>query len=508
MVEGTREIKKGDTMRSWVFALVIIFLFSPAAFGASAPISEDTEACLECHALLHPGIVEAWKGSRHAQTTPAKAMTMTGLARKVSSNTVPGEFKDVALGCAECHTLRPDKHADSFEHNGYDIHIVVSPLDCATCHSQEAEQFGGNLMAHAYGNLMNNTVYQLLIKAVNGTPALEKGRVIAEPANRATEAESCLYCHGTKLKVAGTVTRETEHGEMEFPVIEGWPNQGTGRINLDGSRGACSACHARHQFSIEMARKPYTCKECHVGPDVPAFKVYASSKHGNIFSAHGEDWKFKPVPWTVGRDFTAPTCATCHMSLVVNTEGEVVVERTHEVKNRLPWRIFGLIYAHPHPKEADTTIIRNKDGLPLPTDFAGGFASKYLINEDGRAKSRKAMQATCLACHDKSWVNGHWNRFLNTIEQTNAAAVAGTEIMVDIWKRGYAVDHTKGGNPFDEYVERVWSDVWLFHANSVRFASSMGGGGDYGVFAGGRYQLTKSVQELSDWLELRLMHER
>jgi hydroxylamine dehydrogenase len=56
-----------------------------------------------------------------------------------------------------------------------------------------------------------------------------------------------------------------------------------GRVNLDGSRGACSACHTRHRFSIEMARKPYTCKECHVGPDVPAFKVYSASKHGNIF---------------------------------------------------------------------------------------------------------------------------------------------------------------------------------------------------------------------------------
>ncbi len=491
-----------------VFALVVTLLIAPAAVGASAPISEDTEACLECHASLHPGIVEAWKGSRHAQTTPAKALAVAGLARKVSSNTVPEEFKDVALGCAECHALRPEKHADRFDHNGYDIHIVVSPRDCATCHSQEAEQFGRNLMAHAHGNLMNNTVYQLLIKAINDTPKLEKGRVIVEPANRATEAESCLYCHGTKLKVTGTVTRESEYGEMKFPVIEGWPNQGTGRINLDGSRGACSACHVRHQFSIEMARKPYTCKECHVGPDVPAFKVYAASKHGNIFSTLGEDWKFKPVPWTVGRDFTAPTCATCHISLVVNTEGEVVVERTHEVKDRLPWRIFGLIYAHPHPKEADTTIMRNSDGLPLPTDFRGGFALKYLVNEDGRAKSRDAMQATCLACHDKSWVSGHWSRFLNTIEQTNAATAAGTEVMVDIWKRGYAVDHTKGGNPFDEYVERVWSDVWLFHANSVRFASSMGGGGDYGVFAGGRYQLTKSVQELSDWLELRLMHER
>jgi hydroxylamine dehydrogenase len=362
-------------------------------------------------------------------------------------------------------------------------------------------------MAHAYGNLMGNGVYQLLVRSINGVPELKEGKVVLNPANAATAAESCLYCHGTKLEITGTVTRETDYGEMEFPMIEGWPNQGTGRINLDGSSGACSACHTRHQFSIEMARKPYTCMECHVGPDVPAYKVYAASKHGNIFSAHNKDWDFKPVPWTVGSDFTAPTCAACHISLLVNTEGEVITQRTHEVKNRLPWRIFGLIYAHPHPKEADTTTIKNKQGLQLPTDFDGGFATEYLLNEQERAESRNAMQASCLACHHKSWVDNHWSRLLNTIEQTNAATMAGTRIMTDIWKRNLAVDHTKGGNPFDEYIERVWSDAWLFHANSVRFASSMGGGGDYGVFAGGRYHLTKSVRELHDWFELRVKEQ-
>ena len=113
------------------------------------------------------------------------------------------------------------------------------------------------------------------------------------------------------------------------------------------------------------------------------------------------------------------------------------------------------------------------------------------------------MQASCLACHDKSWVDGHWERLLNTIEQTNAATLTGTQIMAKIWKRGLAVSHEKGGNPFDEFSEKLWSDVWLFYSNTVRFASSMGGGGDYGVFAQGRYHLSKSVRELEDWLKAR-----
>jgi hypothetical protein len=31
----------------------------------------------------------------------------------------------------------------------------------------------------------------------------------------------------------------------------------------------------------------------------------------------------------------------------------------------------------------------------------------------------------------------------------------------------------------------------------------MGSGGDYGVFSDGRYQLSKSLMELNDWIDLR-----
>jgi hypothetical protein len=491
-------------MLKYIVWLGIVFTAAGYASAAGAPISEDTETCLECHASLHPGIVEAWRKSRHAQTTPGEAMKLTGLARKISSKSVPENLKQVTLGCAECHTLRPEAHKDTFEHNDYDIHVVVSPKDCAVCHSQEAEQFDQNLMARAHNNLVRNGVYRLLIQSINDTPVFEKGKVTLKPANADTNAEACLYCHGTKLEVTGTESRDSDFGEMTFPVIAGWPNQGTGRLNLDGSRGACSACHTRHTFSIEMARKPYTCKECHVGPDVPAFKVYAASKHGNIFSTHNKDWDFKPVPWTVGKDFTAPTCATCHISQLVNTDGELIVERSHEVKNRLAYRIFGLIYAHPHPKDADTTTIRNKDGLPLPTDFSGGFASKYLLNEKGREAAREEIQSVCLSCHDQSWVDGHWRRFENTITQSNAVTLTGTKIIQEIWDQGYAQGVAQGQNPFDEFIEKKWSDLWLFYANSVRFASAMAGGGDYGVFAEGRYHMAASVQHLHNYLKLRM----
>ncbi len=487
------------------FSLFLVYLLFPAALGlsAEAPNSSATQECLDCHALLHPGIVNGWKKSRHARTTPAQALSVTEPARKVSTESIPKPLKESTVGCAECHTLRSEKHKDTVEHQGHQMHVVVTPEDCAVCHREEAVQYAGNIMSHAYANLADNSVYHALQESIIGKPFHEKGRIHFKASKAETQAETCYYCHGTKLEVTGFKTRDTDMGEVSLPVIKGWPNQGVGRVNPDGSLGACTPCHTRHTFSIEMARKPYTCKECHVGPDVPAFKVYDTSKHGNIFSALNNDWDFAAVPWTVGRDFTAPTCATCHISLLMNTEGETLAKRTHQMNDRLSWRIFGLIYAHSYPAKPDTTIIRNKDGQSLPTAFDGSPAEKYLIDADQRQKRTAAMQSVCRGCHSTSWVDHHWRRYEHTIAESNAAVGIATQVMADIWQHGFAHGPDRGGNPFDEGIERKWTDTWLFYTNTIRFAAAMAGGGDLGVFAEGRYQLTQHILELGDWLEFR-----
>ena len=269
------------------FAAVSLLVFPHGVPAAEVKVSDATQACIECHTVIHPGIVQDWQESRHSQVTPGEAMAVKGLGLKVSSTDVPEKLQGFVVGCAECHTLRPKEHADTFEHNGYEIHIVVSPGDCRTCHAQEAQQYTRNLMSHAYKNLAGNKVYQDLEQTILGGIQRRDGKVTIQPANAATQAEACYYCHGTRLKVTGTETRNTSlAGELQFPKIDGWPNQGVGRVNLDGTLGSCAACHTRHRFSIEMARKPYTCKECHVGPDVPVNKVYEASKHGTIFSTH------------------------------------------------------------------------------------------------------------------------------------------------------------------------------------------------------------------------------
>jgi hypothetical protein len=490
---------------SLFFSAILVISGAGAALGRDAAVSDATQECLDCHAVFHPGIVADWQRSRHAMVAPKTAMAAEGHARRVSSIQVPPELLERAVGCAECHTLRGGAHADTFEHNGYDIHVVVSPDDCATCHAEERSQFSRNIMSMAEKNLSENSLYADLQHTILGSPHTDAGRVKFIAANDMTRADACYYCHGTRLAVTGTRVRETDAGELEFPVIAGWPNQGIGRINLDGSRGACSACHTRHRFSIETARKPYTCKECHVGPDVPAYKVYSASKHGNIFSSGHARWNFTNVPWAIGKDFGAPTCAVCHISLTVNTDGEVINQRTHQMSDRLGWRIFGLVYAHPQPRSPDVTVIRNKGGLPLPTDLDGSYADDYLIQAEEIAARRATMKNTCTGCHDASWADGYFERLDNTIRTSNRSVQTATRMMLSIWDKGYAQDLAAGGSIFDEYIERRWSDAWLLYANNIRFVSAMAGGGDYGVFEDGRYHLTKTIMDMQDWINTREM---
>ncbi|MBW2103982.1 MAG: hypothetical protein JRH05_15255 [Deltaproteobacteria bacterium] len=70
---------------------------------------------------------------------------------------MPQRYKENAVGCAECHTMRAASHGDSFDHNDFRVHPVVTPADCAVCHVQEHAQYGRNLMAYARINLLHGS---------------------------------------------------------------------------------------------------------------------------------------------------------------------------------------------------------------------------------------------------------------------------------------------------------------------------------------------------------------
>ena len=487
-------------MNTGIAALFFLFIFMFAmVFSRSsaqeeknlAPLSDATEECLDCHKAVTPGIVQDWLSSEHAQGTPEESIRKPALEREVSSAQVPGDLMHVAVGCFECHSLNSLEHEDSFEHFDFQINVVVSPRDCATCHSEEQAQYASSKKANALLNLQENPVYHTLVETLTSIKEVEGSDVLMLESSETAKADACYACHGTRVEYQGLLTLVTEVGDIEVPKLSHWPNQGVGRINPDRSRGACTSCHPRHSFSIEIARKPDTCSQCHLEPDVPAWNVYRESKHGNIYHSLEREWNWERIPWVVGKDFKAPTCATCHNSLITSPEGDVVAPRSHDFGKRLWVRLFGLIYSHPQPKSGQTYLIKNKDGLPLPTAFTGETASEFLLGEREQETRRKTMEGICGACHSTAWAEGHFKRFDATIKEGDRMVLAATKLLVKAWDLGLA-DRT---NPFDEAIELKWVKQWLYHANSLRYASAMSGP-DYAAFKSGWFELTKNLQDM------------
>jgi hydroxylamine dehydrogenase len=186
----------------FLFVLSLAFLItSSTPFNQNeSKISDETQECINCHSVIHPGIVSSWEKSRHSKINPADAIKKSELERRVSFSSLKEEFKNVVVGCYECHSLNTDKHKDSFEHNGYKINVIVSPNDCAVCHPVEAEQYSKNLMSFAHTNLVENKIYRDLMKSVNNPHSFEKNKLEIKESNKLTEFESCLYCHGTQSR--------------------------------------------------------------------------------------------------------------------------------------------------------------------------------------------------------------------------------------------------------------------------------------------------------------------
>ena len=103
------------------------------------------------------------------------------------------------------------------------------------------------------------------------------------------------------------------------------------------------------------------------------------SKHGDIYTAHGDDynWKAAPGTWTPGVDFRGPTCASCHMS------GAGTTLTSHDVTERLSWEL-----------QAPLTI-RPSDFKPLPAK------TDWQVERD-------KMKEVCKQCHGKTWVDDHY----------------------------------------------------------------------------------------------------
>ena len=374
--------------------------------GGVAMAADESPAgkCMTCHKEKSLGLYNQWYKSEHAKHN---------------------------VTCIECHRAEQGD-PDGYMHEGALIATLVTPLDCGRCHKKEAEQVDASYHAHAGEILDSNDAY--LAHAAGGAPVSIAG---------------CESCHGTKVIIDPDSPNKLSRLS--------WPNSGIGRINPDGSKGSCTACHTRHAFSVKQARQPESCSKCHLGPDHPQKEIFEASKHGNAYFTQKDEMNLDADRWVVGQDyFEAPTCATCHMSATAKQP------ITHDVGDRISWTL--------RPPVSTT-----KDNWEI---------------------KRKNMQDVCLACHGQGFVDGHYAQLDGVVNLYNEKfAKPG----LALYKLAKEKKLGGGTAAFSNKYEWIWWEIWHHEGRRARHGAAMMGP-DYtwwhGIYEVAQHFYFKYIPEL------------
>lgn len=422
--------------------------------GAHIPIPPRSRTCIECHGELSPGIIDHWKESTHARK---------------------------GVGCIECH-LAAHGDVDGFDHYGAHIATIVTPRDCSRCHERESSEFQNSHHARA-GNILAS-LDNFLAETVEGSRlpfnphSPTAGKAVDQVNGMASANTGCQQCHGGKVglraKEGAMITVDdlkpgpdgkptnvaildqlvrNEEGKPLFDS-KSWPNTGIGRLNLDGSKGSCSACHSRHDFSPRRARQPENCGKCHLGPDHPQKEIYEESKHGVAFRDLLQHMNLDSHKWVLGKDYSqAPTCATCHMSGHSKNEGRV----THNPGERISW------------------TNRPPISQVLDTDADGNVVTAVAPEQRTRLTTfsaeskRNNMKQVCLHCHTPDYVNGFYQQYDDFVILYNEKfGKPGQAIMAVLEKHGLLTKVQ-----FDEEIEWTWFYLWHHEGRRARHGASM-----------------------------------
>jgi len=377
--------------------LMVMAVILPARAGTvlQPKISKETQACVACHKGTTPALYQQWGAGKHYRGN---------------------------VGCYECHGAGTTK-ANALDHYGSRIHVIVTPKDCGRCHSTEVAQFENSHHAKAaeiLGSLDNE-----LAEVVEGNKAFH-GR-------SALLVNGCKQCHGSVVKL--------KNGQ---PTVDTWPNDGIGRINVDGSRGSCTACHFRHNFSAAQARQPETCGRCHLGPDHPQKEIYEESRHGIAYFNNKAKMNLDSAKWIVGEDYSAaPTCATCHMSATKTQPA------THDIGDRISWNNRPPVSVRPEIPDRKLGLT---DVLPWQ-------------------QRRKNMKDVCAACHSSTYINAFYEQYDGLVTLYDEKfGKPGAKIM-----KMLKVGHLLTAQPFDEKIEWDWFEIWHHQGRRARMGASMMG---------------------------------
>ncbi|HEX9641947.1 MAG TPA: multiheme c-type cytochrome [Candidatus Krumholzibacteria bacterium] len=392
-------------------------------------MSEASLECMECHAEESRGIYQEWGTSKHFRGN---------------------------VGCYECHAAAKGD-ADAFEHNGYDIAIIVSPKDCSRCHAREVKEFDES--HHAKAGQILGSLDNFLADIVEGDWNFYGGSALT--------VSGCAQCHGSVVEV-------NDDGSLS-PAS--WPNSGMGRLNPDGSIGSCTACHQRHAFSAEQARRPENCGKCHLGPDHPQMEIYEESKHGIAYRAHEDDLNMDSAKWVLGEDYTAaPTCATCHMS-AVRTNGGDLVPVTHDVGLRISWN--------------------NRPAVSIRPEISDAKLGLEKMAKVGWEERRQNMVDVCTVCHTANYVSNFYEQYDGVIELYNSKFGEPGGRMMKVLYDNDLISATE----FDDQVEWTWWEIWHHEGRRARHGVSMMAP-DYthwhGMYEVAKHWYTKFIPELQE----------
>ena len=449
------KISRSGAAAAWA-ASWLVLAAGAASADPPAPAAgiEKSQDCISCHEESSPGIVEHWRGSGHAE-------------------------KGVA--CFDCHQAARGE-PDAFEHEGYLIATVVTPRDCARCHAREDAEFEGSHHAKA-GNILAS-LDNYLAEIVEGARvpfdphSATPGKTLDAKVNGLASAQSgCQQCHGAKVALRATdgallTVDDFKPGADGLPTdaaalariardargrpvlaSSSWPNTGIGRLNLDGSRGSCAACHSRHDFSPRRARQPENCGKCHLGPDHPQKEIYEESKHGVAYRDLRDKMNLDAEHWVLGKDYSqAPTCATCHMSATANGLGV-----THDPGERISWT-----------NRPPISLVMDTDAGHKVVTESDPAKRAALVADSAEAK-RGRMKQVCTNCHSPGYVDSFYKQYDDLVVLFNEKfAKPGSAIMAELGRQGLITQ-----KQFDEAIEWDWYFLWHHEGRRARHGAAM-----------------------------------
>ncbi len=367
----------------------------------TASLVRASGKCAECHANLQYSIVHEYELSMHARKK---------------------------INCLECH--QPAEGQKIKDHHGFVISTRVTAANCRSCHESVYQQYlrsrhAAPSWAAVYGDKDLTAEQVAFSEQFHPNSTRRPAHPLTQLEGMAATKSGCSSCHSV------------------------------GRPNEDGTIGNCTSCHTRHTASVEVARQPATCGQCHMGPDHSQIEIYEESRHGILFHAQEKllNLSVEPKKLTT-RDMFVPTCATCHMS------GLNGMNVTHDPSERLSYNLF----------------------------------AEVSEKRPNAARAQSAMKDLCRNCHSQPLIDRIYTEAEQVVESTNRKVKEARSIVEGLRKDGVLT-----GKPFEQPIDFAYFDLWHYYGRTAKHGAFMGGA-DF-VQWHGNYPILKGTVELRSLAE-------